>query len=507
MRAKRLVAGCLAAVCLLAGNVSAVSILEQQDADLLRSLGLFSGTESGDGLEQPMTRAQAAVMLVRLFGVEQSMPAQTYPTPFTDVPDWAAPYVSWLYQCGWTAGTSATTFSPDEPITYLQYALFLGRALGYTDNETASGRAMPFVDLTQGHKVITRGQAVSMTVDALFSVCADGRLLSSVLVENGTVDADLMAQAAAERPTQVKVDRAALQNSVWEVVPDQNSTVLVVRRQDGRKKAQSNMTFLTATTETGADGIFGYTADAIYYLDPQTLKETKIADLPQVSINDTQLPGLAGVLASLDGTTLFYIRTGMTRAHEDIYALRTWSPSTGWRDICTFTGNITQVHTLSTVQGKYVSGAFGILALTHSGTVAQLTQTPCHFMTLLNDILYFIPEQSVEQANGSSAGGHEVRMLAMGEETVVLSLPTASVYPICMQTVTNADNAGVITARGTWQDTNGNVWHVMFSGKGDDVRVIDADHQHPIPNDLNHLYPAEKQIAWWNHVLGLEQSQ
>ena len=37
-------------------------------------------------------------MLVRLLGGEAEAEVNVYQTPFTDVPDWAQPYVGWLYE-------------------------------------------------------------------------------------------------------------------------------------------------------------------------------------------------------------------------------------------------------------------------------------------------------------------------------------------------------------------------------------------------------------------------
>ena len=97
---KRLLAALLAA-CLLCGPAAlAATPAQQADADLLRALGLFAGTETGDDLDRDMTRAEAAVMLVRLFGAAEDMPAQTYPIPFADLPGWAVPYVSWGFHRG-----------------------------------------------------------------------------------------------------------------------------------------------------------------------------------------------------------------------------------------------------------------------------------------------------------------------------------------------------------------------------------------------------------------------
>ena len=59
-----------------------------------------------------MTRSEAAVMLVRLLGKEDEALAQSPSHPFTDVPQWASPYVGWLWTNGLAKGVSATTFAP-----------------------------------------------------------------------------------------------------------------------------------------------------------------------------------------------------------------------------------------------------------------------------------------------------------------------------------------------------------------------------------------------------------
>lgn len=111
-------------------------------ADNLHNLGLFAGTVTTEGtidyaLDSPCTRAEAAVMLVRLLGKEEEAQAGNYTTPFTDLYDWQEPYVGWLYTNGLTTGTSATTFSPEVSCTAQMYASFVLRALGYTSTDFA----------------------------------------------------------------------------------------------------------------------------------------------------------------------------------------------------------------------------------------------------------------------------------------------------------------------------------------------------------------------------------
>ena len=428
---KRLLAALLAA-CLLCGPAAlAATPAQQADADLLRALGLFAGTETGDDLDRDMTRAEAAVMLVRLFGAAEDMPAQTYPIPFADLPGWAVPYVSWLYQRGLTHGTGAQTFSPDTPVTRDAYMLFLGRALGYTDNETASGKSLfTAADYQAGlGQPLTRGEAVSLTVDALFSTCADGRPFSEVLIEFGAMDAGTFAEQAGDRPTIPAVDQAALQNSTWQIKSAGDGRVKVVRRENDKVRATSEQTFVRAITLAGADGIFGYDETAIYYLDPATLRATRIADLSDFFDSATATPYL-GALGSFAGTTLFYLCDGGADSAPKAYRFYTWSPAGSWQKAADYTGTLTDLNTLSTVQGKYFSGSFGIFSLGLDGTVEILTRTPCYSMNLLGGILYFIPNDPSATEDGYSYGGRTVRMLAMGQESTVLELPDATGYPI-----------------------------------------------------------------------------
>ena len=106
-------------------------------ADSLNKLGLFAGTGTNpDGtpiynLEGIPTRSQAITMLVKLLGKETEAINGTWEIPFTDVANWAKPFVGYAYANGLTAGTSATTFGGNDPVTATQYLTFVLKALGY----------------------------------------------------------------------------------------------------------------------------------------------------------------------------------------------------------------------------------------------------------------------------------------------------------------------------------------------------------------------------------------
>jgi len=110
-------------------------------ADALSALGLFSGTGTDANgkpiydLDRAPTRSEAVAMLVRLLGKSEEAKAGTWTTPFTDVPDWAKPYVGYAYTNGLTAGTSTTTFSGSDTVTASQYLTIVLRSLGYKDSQ------------------------------------------------------------------------------------------------------------------------------------------------------------------------------------------------------------------------------------------------------------------------------------------------------------------------------------------------------------------------------------
>lgn len=115
---------------------------EKEDAAwTLYHMGLFQGTDTDKegfpvfSLDQAPTRAQGVTMLVRLLGQEKAAQAGEWTTPFTDVPDWAAPYVGYAYDKGLTNGTSETTFSANKTLSATEYLTLVLRALGY-DSQT-----------------------------------------------------------------------------------------------------------------------------------------------------------------------------------------------------------------------------------------------------------------------------------------------------------------------------------------------------------------------------------
>lgn len=112
----------------------------QEAAEKLYSLGLFKGVgNNADGspnfdLDRAPNRAEAVTMLVRLLGKESEAQAGTWQIPFTDVVDWAKPYVGYAYVNKLTNGVSATEFDCNSSVSATQYLTFVLRALGYSSD-------------------------------------------------------------------------------------------------------------------------------------------------------------------------------------------------------------------------------------------------------------------------------------------------------------------------------------------------------------------------------------
>ena len=154
----------------------------QTSAQLLYNLGLFRGTGTDAGgapifdLDRAPTRAEAVTMLVRLLGAEQTALSGAWSMPFTDVADWARPYVGYAYSKGLTKGIDATTFgSTSTPWLRTD-------KLGITSGEYGAKTAF------------LRGDAAVVSARALDAARkgSDQTLLEALLAGGGITDSDVV---------------------------------------------------------------------------------------------------------------------------------------------------------------------------------------------------------------------------------------------------------------------------------------------------------------------------
>lgn len=108
--------------------------------------GIISGYEDGTFRPaQAITRADLAKILVLSLQIAEEPEAAA---AFEDVPEdaWYRGYVGALVKSGITAGTSSSTFSPNDAVTREQLAVFFIRAYGLEEQAVRAALEIPFTD-------------------------------------------------------------------------------------------------------------------------------------------------------------------------------------------------------------------------------------------------------------------------------------------------------------------------------------------------------------------------
>lgn len=188
---------------------SAYNSQQHTAALFLNELGLFNGVGTkADGtpnynLDAKPTRDEAITMLVRLIGKEDEAKKTDVNIPFTDVEEWAKPYVSYAYNNGLAKGLSATTFGGKSRVNSAQYLTFALRALGYSDDTDFSYNSVwSFSDklkltnqqYNKNTTNFTRGDVALISYNALKQNMKDGSsTLVKKLIDDGTVNEDFMS--------------------------------------------------------------------------------------------------------------------------------------------------------------------------------------------------------------------------------------------------------------------------------------------------------------------------
>ena len=115
-----------------AASYADVSSNHHQEAiAVMQAVGVMVGDQNGNfNPDKQVTRAEMAVVMSNLLGLKVE-DFKNASIPFTDVPEWARPYVAACYAAGVTSGTSATTYGSNDPVTAVQASLMMMKALGY----------------------------------------------------------------------------------------------------------------------------------------------------------------------------------------------------------------------------------------------------------------------------------------------------------------------------------------------------------------------------------------
>lgn len=178
----------------------AVDVQFENEANQLKAINVFKGSEKGLELNREPTRLEGGIMFVKLLGAESEALENNYDHPFTDVPDWGSPFVGYLYRMGYTSGVSETEFGSNDLMQAKSYVTFLLRALDYDDQSgdfswnNAVEKALTIQMISDEVKslldseVFLRDHLAKLSLDALKTpVKGKNETLARVLVNQGVI--------------------------------------------------------------------------------------------------------------------------------------------------------------------------------------------------------------------------------------------------------------------------------------------------------------------------------
>ena len=307
-------------------------------ADDLKDIGMFTGTDVGYELDREPTRAEAAVMLVRMLGeegnAEAAFEAGTISYPFTDVPDWADAQIAYLYTNSLANGISETEFGTSTKCSAQMYCTYLLRVLGYSDKDggdfTYDG-ALDFAaqiglaDSVLLSGTFTRDSLVAVSYQALATDVkeTDGNLLSK-LIEDGAIDADAAESITTNIATYDKLNAVSEAMKSFDVDLTQKITMTTdeetVTLSDMTGTMKANITtdsieaeIISVTTDTTTEktsSISTWLKDGWKYIDDGTDKTKMSMDYDQL------LETIQNSLMSMDPMPI-YCYTDIAETSED----------------------------------------------------------------------------------------------------------------------------------------------------------------------------------------------
>lgn len=195
--AKKILAALMACITVLSlmtlTSASAAGVSQQTAQQTVSALGIMVGDASGDmRLDDCVTRAQLAKILVALSFGDVTLASSV--SPFPDVPftHWAAPYVSRAVSAGYVSGYPDGTFKPDNNTKTEEVVKTLLAVLGYTSADYGVG--YPYAQLTYASKLglldgvnaqagsyITRRNVMYLIYNTLTATAKSGRPYAATL--------------------------------------------------------------------------------------------------------------------------------------------------------------------------------------------------------------------------------------------------------------------------------------------------------------------------------------
>lgn len=162
--------------------------------EVLQAVGIMTGDENGDfNPDANVTRNEIAVIMSNLLNLDYDYYRGV--NPFTDVPDWAAPYVAACAAEGVVAGIGGTLYGGSNNVTAAQAALMIMKALGYfqyqadfeNDWQIATIRQASYINLFDG---INANAETALTRNQIAQLVLNG-LKANMVSFTGTVGAEI----------------------------------------------------------------------------------------------------------------------------------------------------------------------------------------------------------------------------------------------------------------------------------------------------------------------------
>ena len=157
----------------------------QEAIEVLQAVGIMTGDQNGKfNPDGSITRNEMAVIMAHLLNLNYDYYRGT--NPFTDVPEWAAPYVAACAAEGVVAGIGNGQFGGNQKVTAAQASLMIMKALGYfqnaedfgTDWQVATIRQASYINLfdninANAESALTRAQVAQLVLNGLKAKMVD----------------------------------------------------------------------------------------------------------------------------------------------------------------------------------------------------------------------------------------------------------------------------------------------------------------------------------------------
>ena len=161
------------------------SNVNQEAIEVLQTVGIMTGDQNGNfNPDGSITRNEMAVIMAHLLNLDYDYYRGT--NPFTDVPEWAAPYVAACAAEGVIAGIGNNQFGGEMKVTAAQASLMIMKALGYfqnaedfgTDWQVATIRQASYINLfdnisSNAESALTRAQVAQLVLNGLKAKMVD----------------------------------------------------------------------------------------------------------------------------------------------------------------------------------------------------------------------------------------------------------------------------------------------------------------------------------------------